>query len=127
MSDEVAMTEPGCTHPDCVLDHPHAGPAILARSGSDDVSRETSSEDEAMENLSARLEGVKAKLERGESVTQDELDELQTAEYKAQTALDEAAARMRAEDTARLTENEFANYQEAYAIIEPEDQPERDV
>jgi hypothetical protein len=24
-------TEPGCSHPDCVLDHPHAGPAILAK------------------------------------------------------------------------------------------------
>lgn len=23
------MTEPGCKHPQCVLDHPHAGPAIL--------------------------------------------------------------------------------------------------
>lgn len=23
-------TEPGCTHPDCVLLHPHDGPAILA-------------------------------------------------------------------------------------------------
>lgn len=22
-------TEPGCTHPDCILEHPHAGPAIL--------------------------------------------------------------------------------------------------
>lgn len=26
-----ASTEPGCQHPDCVLDHPHAGPAELAR------------------------------------------------------------------------------------------------
>ncbi len=24
------MTEPGCTHPKCILDHPHVGPAILA-------------------------------------------------------------------------------------------------
>ncbi|MEV6798540.1 hypothetical protein AB0M91_09350 [Micromonospora rifamycinica] len=23
-------TEPGCTHPECVLEHPHAGPAALA-------------------------------------------------------------------------------------------------
>lgn len=23
-------TEPGCQHPECVLDHPHAGPAVLA-------------------------------------------------------------------------------------------------
>jgi hypothetical protein len=23
-------TDPGCTHPDCVLEHPHAGPSILA-------------------------------------------------------------------------------------------------
>ncbi|MEV0805732.1 hypothetical protein [Micromonospora sp. NPDC050200] len=22
-------TEPGCTHPNCVLEHPHAGPAVL--------------------------------------------------------------------------------------------------
>lgn len=25
-----AMTEPGCTHPRCTLEHPHAGPAVLA-------------------------------------------------------------------------------------------------
>lgn len=23
------ITEPGCTHPECTLDHPHAGPAVL--------------------------------------------------------------------------------------------------
>ncbi|MFI6162242.1 hypothetical protein ACIA59_20150 [Micromonospora haikouensis] len=27
-------TEPGCTHPDCVLEHPHAGPAVLAAQAS---------------------------------------------------------------------------------------------
>lgn len=30
-TEEPASTEPGCQHPDCVLDHPHAGPAELAR------------------------------------------------------------------------------------------------
>jgi hypothetical protein len=24
-------TEPGCLHPKCVLDHPHSGPAVLAK------------------------------------------------------------------------------------------------
>lgn len=28
-ADAPAMTEPGCTHPECKLEHPHAGPAIL--------------------------------------------------------------------------------------------------
>jgi hypothetical protein len=32
----IASTEPGCTHDDCVLMHPHAGPAIL----SSDAARE---------------------------------------------------------------------------------------
>ncbi|MFG3709213.1 hypothetical protein ACGF7U_31405 [Micromonospora sp. NPDC047670] len=27
-------TEPGCTHPDCVLEHPHAGPAVLTTQAS---------------------------------------------------------------------------------------------
>jgi hypothetical protein len=26
---EPVGTEPGCSHPECKLDHPHAGPAIL--------------------------------------------------------------------------------------------------
>ena len=26
-----AATAPGCQHPDCVLTHPHAGPAVLSR------------------------------------------------------------------------------------------------
>lgn len=26
---EAAETEPGCTHPECVLSHPHPGPAVL--------------------------------------------------------------------------------------------------
>jgi len=30
MNDEPVSTEPGCLHPSCVLDHPHAGPAVLA-------------------------------------------------------------------------------------------------
>lgn len=31
MSDDGPVsTEPGCLHPACVLDHPHAGPAVLA-------------------------------------------------------------------------------------------------
>lgn len=29
------MTEPGCSHPQCKLSHPHAGPAILVNSNAD--------------------------------------------------------------------------------------------
>ena len=29
MSDVPVSTEPGCLHPGCVLEHPHAGPAML--------------------------------------------------------------------------------------------------
>ena len=28
-TDAAVMTEPGCTHPLCKLEHPHAGPAVL--------------------------------------------------------------------------------------------------
>lgn len=27
----VASTEPGCSHPQCILEHPHAGPAVLSK------------------------------------------------------------------------------------------------
>lgn len=32
------VTEPGCSHPDCKLKHPHAGPAMLkARDAADEI------------------------------------------------------------------------------------------
>lgn len=34
----AVVTEPGCSHPDCKLKHPHAGPAVLkARDAADEI------------------------------------------------------------------------------------------
>lgn len=33
-------TEPGCTHPQCVLEHPHAGPAVLDTPAAVDVDQD---------------------------------------------------------------------------------------
>lgn len=75
-----------------------------------DVSRETS--DEPRERRPGRV--------------RTEPDEREQ-DMARQAELDEAAARRRAEDTQRLTAAEFANYQQAHAIIEADpddDEPE---
>lgn len=96
---EPAMTEPGCSHPDCVLDHPHAGPALLTEADQG-VSRETSPK---------RTIG---------QIFEPEPVEVDEHEAAWQAERDAAAAQRRAEDTARLTEAEAANYAASHAIIE---------
>lgn len=50
--------------------------------------------------------------------------EVDEQEVARQAELDDAAAQQRAQDTARLTEAEAANYEASHAIIEPEEAEE---
>lgn len=88
--------------------------------GEEDVSRETSAEPDprVMKDLSTRVDRVKSKLEKETEVSQNELDDLQTAAYKAQVELDEAWAKRRAAETEALTRQEARNYQETHATDE---------
>lgn len=50
-------TEPGCAHPDCVLEHPHDGPAVLDSEAADRVRAAQAELDAAREAAAAGLPG----------------------------------------------------------------------
>lgn len=90
----------------------------------DSDGRESKEDREARAALEGRLREIRAKLaEEGAKPRVGQIYEprpvdVDVDELARQAELDEVAARLRAEDTERLTKQEAANYAASHAIIE---------
>ena len=76
-------TQPGCQHPDCTLDHPHAGPAVLKSDPDTEASKEDLREVLAREGADWLRRNVVQPGEMEEPLAGTKIENLNTVQLRA--------------------------------------------